>query len=189
MSFTGEQFNLYDRPSRLFLMDASMFGVPVQAFHRFVGPSATMRVKIASLVTMIDAKGPAMDEAETVTLFNDLCVLAPGALVDRGIEWRSIDAHTVSAAFTNQGHTARAILSFNDRDELTDFAADGRGAASADGKSFTMMRWSTPLADYRQFGTHRLMARGEAIWHATAGAYAYLHFDLDAIEYNVAAPR
>jgi hypothetical protein len=27
MSFTGEQYNFYDQPSRLFLMDASMFGV------------------------------------------------------------------------------------------------------------------------------------------------------------------
>jgi hypothetical protein len=49
MSFTGEQYNFYDQPSRLFLMDASMFGVPFQAFHRFVGPSATMRVKVASI--------------------------------------------------------------------------------------------------------------------------------------------
>ena len=57
MSFTGEQHNFYDQPSRLFLMDASMFGVPFQAFHRFVGPSATMRVKVASLVPMVDAKG------------------------------------------------------------------------------------------------------------------------------------
>ena len=86
MSFTGEQYNFYDQPSRLFLMSASMFGIPLQAFHRFIGPSATMRVKVASSVTMVDAKGPEMDEAETVTLFNDLCVFAPGALIDRRIE-------------------------------------------------------------------------------------------------------
>jgi hypothetical protein len=51
------------------------------------------------------------------------------------------------------------------------------------------MRWSTPLGDYREFGSHRLMARGEGIWHAPAGDYSYLRFDLDAIEYNVAGPR
>ena len=189
MSFTGEQYNFYDQPSRLFLMDASMLGVPFQAFHRFVGPSATMRVKVASVVTMVDAKGPEMDEAETVTLFNDLCVFAPGALIGRGIQWQEIDPHTASASFTNAGHTIRAVLSFNDRGELTNFVADGRAAASADGKSFTKMRWSTPLRDYREFGSHHLMARGEGIWHAPAGAYPYLRFDLDAIEYNVAAPR
>ena len=55
-----------------------MFGVPFQAFHRFVGPSATIRVKVASVVMMVDAKGPEMDEAETVTLFNDLCVFGRG---------------------------------------------------------------------------------------------------------------
>ena len=189
MSFTGEQYNFYDQPSRLFLMDASLFGIPFQAFHRFIGPSATMRVKVASVVTMVDAKGPAMDEAETVTLFNDLCLMAPGALIDRGIQWQEIDPHTVSASFTNVSHTIRAVLSFNDRGELTNFVADGRAAASADGKSFTKMRWSTPVGDYREFGSHRLMARGEGIWHAPAGDYSYVRFDLDAIEYNVAAPR
>ena len=86
-------------------------------------------------------------------------------------------------------HTVRAVLSFNDRGELTDFVADGRAAASADGKSFTKMRWSTPLGGYREFGLHRLMARGEGIWHAPTGDYSYLRFDLDAIEYNVEASR
>jgi hypothetical protein len=189
MSFSGEQYNFYDQPSRLFLMNASMFGIPFQAFHRFIGPSATMRVKVASVVTMVDAKGPEMDEAETVTLFNDLCVFAPGALIDRRIQWQVIDPQAVSASFTNVSHTIRAVLSFNDRGELTNFVADGRAAASADGKSFTKMRWSTPLGDYREFGPHRLMAGGEGIWHAPAGDYSYLRFVLDAIEYNVAAPR
>ncbi|MCU1518082.1 MAG: hypothetical protein JWQ75_2803, partial [Pseudarthrobacter sp.] len=169
-------------------MDASRGGIPVQAFHRFIGPSATMRVKLASAVTVVDAKGPDMDEAETVTLFNDLCVFAPGALVDPGIQWREINPRTVAATFTNGSHTISAVLSFNDAGELENFAADGRGAAAADGKSFTKMRWSTPLSGYRQFGPHRLMQRGEGIWHAPAGDYSYLRFVLDSIEYNV-APR
>jgi hypothetical protein len=189
MSFTGEQHNFYDQPSRLFLMDASMLGVPLQAFHRFVGPSATMRVKVASIATIVDAKGPEMDEGETVTLFNDLCVFAPAALIDRGVQWQEIDAETVTALFTNASHTIRAVLSFNESGELTNFIADGRAAASPDGKSFTKMRWSTPLAGYRDFGSHRVMTRGEGIWHAPAGDYVYLRFDLDAIEYNVAARR
>ncbi len=51
------------------------------------------------------------------------------------------------------------------------------------------MRWSTRLRDYRGFGTHRVMSRGEGVWHAPAGEYVYLRVDLDAIEYNVSAPR
>jgi hypothetical protein len=189
MSFTGEQYNFYDQPARLFLMDASMFGVPFQAFHRFVGPSATMRVKVAALVQMVDAKGPVMDQAETATLFNDLCVFAPEALIDRNVQWQDIDPLTVSAAFTNGTRTIRAVLSFNDAGELVDFVSDDRAAAAADGKSFTSMRWSTPLRNYRAFGRRRLMSEGEGIWHPPAGEYAYLRFVLDSIEYNVGALR
>lgn len=185
MSFTGEQHNFFDPPSRLFLMDASLFGVPFRAFHRFVGPEATMRVKVASVFTMVDAGGPQMAEAETVTLFNDLCVLAPGAMVDPAIEWQPVDAHTVNGSFTNAGHTVRAVLTFNDGGELTNFVADGRGALAKDGKSFTPMRWSTPVGAYRDFGSRRLMSYGQGIWHAAAGDYAYLRFAVEAIEYNV----
>jgi hypothetical protein len=185
MSVAGEQYNFYDQPSRLFLMDGSMFGLPFQAFHRFIGPSATMRVKVLSLVTVVDAKGPEMDEAETVTLFNDMCVFAPAALVNHGIQWQEMDPHTVSASFTNAAHTVRAILSFNDRDELTNFVSDDRTAASADGKSFTKMRWSTPVRDYQTFGSHRVMTKGECVWHALEGDYTYLRFELDAIKLNV----
>jgi hypothetical protein len=39
-----------------------------------------------------------MDEAETVTLFNDLCAFAPGALIGRGIRWQEIAPQTVGAS-------------------------------------------------------------------------------------------
>lgn len=185
MPFTGEQYNFYDAPARLFFMDATMFGIPVKALHRFVGSSATMRVKLVSLVPIVDASGPIMDKAETVTLFNDLCVFAPGALVSPNISWLEIDENTVRATFTNLAHTVSAVLSFNAAGELIDFVADGRGAVSANGKTFVEMRWSTPLSNYRDFATHRLMSHGEGVWHAAAGNYSYLQFELDHIAYNV----
>jgi hypothetical protein len=43
MPFTAEQHNFYDEPSRLFWMQASLFAIPIQALHIYVGPSATMR--------------------------------------------------------------------------------------------------------------------------------------------------
>jgi len=187
MVFTGEQYNFFDAPSRLFYMDATMFGLPVKVLHRFVGPSATMRVKLLALFPLVNASGPIMDRAETVTLFNDLCVFAPGALISPNITWREIDARTVNATFTNLAHTVSAVLSFNAAGELIDFVADGRGALSADGKSFVEMRWSTPLRDYRDFGVHRMASHGDGVWHAPAGDYSYLEFDIDDLEFNVSA--
>lgn len=185
MAFTGEQVNGFHPASRIFLMDASLRGVPFQAFHRYVGSDASMHVKIASLKSMVDAAGSLMTEGETVTLLNDLCLFAPGAIPDAPIRWESVDARQVRATFTNAGRTVRALLVFNDTAELVNFVSDDRGVLSADGKRITKMRWSTPSAAYREFGGRHLTAGGEGVWDAPDGSYPYIRFEVVAVEYNV----
>jgi len=192
MPFTGEQVNTYGSwPNRLFFMDARMFGLPVDVFHHFVGPSATMEVKVCSLVPMAEARGPEMDRSETVTIFNDMCVLAPAALVGAPIAWREIDDRTVEGTFTRGEHTVSARLVFGDDDRLVDFVADDRSRSSSDGTTFTPQRWSTPLREPRQFGRRRIASVGEARWHAPEpeGEFAYLEFVTDDIAYNVGTGR
>lgn len=188
MPFKGEQVNTYGSlPSRLFFIDARMVGLPVDVLHSFVGPSATMEVKACSLVTMIDASGPEMDRGETVTVLNDMCVLAPAALPDADITWEPVDDHHARATFTRGAETVAAELVFDDDHELVDFVSDDRLRSSADGRSFTSQRWSTPLRDRRRFGPWSLAGVGEAHWHAPEpeGEFAYLEFHLDDISYDV----
>lgn len=188
MPYTVEQVSrLGPSPSRLFFMNATMRHLPVVAFHAFVDGAATMRVKVAGAVTVVDAKGPEMTRAETVTLFNDLCVLAPGGLVDPAIRWEAIDDRATRGHFTHGAWSVSATLVFNDAGELIDFVSDDRLRSSADGTSFLSQRWSTPLREYRTFGAARLGTRGEGRWHAPApeGTFAYLTYELLEIEYNV----
>ena len=185
MLFTAEQHNVYGEPARLLFMDASMLFVPVQVLHRYVGTSATMRAKAAALVPVVEMSGPDMTQAETVTLFNDMCVMAPATLIDPAIAWEAVDAHNVHATFTNAGHTIRAELSFNDAGELTNFWSDDRRRVSADGRVMTAIRWSTPVGNYRAFGPVRLASRGEGRWHEPGGEHAYIELEIDDVQYNV----
>ena len=185
MTFTGEQVNTFGpAPSRFFIMDAEMLGLPVEALHAFEAGAATMRVKACSLFTMVDAKGPVMDRGETVTIFNDLCILAPAALIDAPATWQVVDDRHVRGAYTYGANTVTAELTFDDDHDLVDFVSDDRPAVSSDGKTFTPQRWSTPISGYRQLGPVRLGTIGEAHWHAPDGEFAYLEFDLDDITYN-----
>jgi hypothetical protein len=184
LPFRAEQHNFYAERARLFLMDASFLGIPFTAFHAFTGTTATMKVRVASLIDVVDARGPEMDQSETVTLFNDMCVLAPATLIDRSIRWKALDEHSVRAFFMHGKSTISATLSFNARGELTDFVSDDR-YQSADGKTYTRYPWSTPLRDYDDFGGVRLARRGNAIWRTPAGDLLYGRFELLAIEYNV----
>jgi len=118
-------------------------------------------------------------------LFNDMCILAPGTLVEPGIVWEPVDERTVRARFTYGEHTISATLLFGDDGLLANFISDDRSRASADGKVFTRLRFSTPVRDYRDFGPIRLAAHGEARWLLPEGEFTYGEFDLQDISYNV----
>lgn len=190
MPFTGEQFNRYGPdPVRLFHIRASMSGLPVDVLHVLAGGSATMRVKVCSLLPIIDAAGPEMDRGETVTLFNDLCVLAPAALAGAPATWQLLDEHHVRGTFTHARHTVSAVLVFDDDHDLVDFVSDDRLRATPDGRGFTRQRWSTPIRARRGFGPRTAGADGEGHWHAPEpeGEFAYLEYHLDRITYNTAS--
>ena len=124
-----------------------------------------------------------MDRAETVTLFNDMCLLAPGTLVGPETEWEPVDATTARARFTQRGHTIAATLVFDAAGQLVNFFSDDR-ARTADG-TLTPMRFSTPVRDYRDFGPLRLAGYGEAHWHPPDGEYAYGEFTMVDVVTNV----
>ena len=183
LDVTAIQYNFFDPPSRLFFMESSMYGVPIEGLHRYVGSTASMQIKIASLLEVVNARGPEMNRSETVTLFNDMCFLAPAALIDKNIEWQLIDSTTVKATYTNRGNTIKATLFFNEDGELINFSSDDR-SASADGKKYINYRWTTPLQDYQDFEGRKLPSRGKAVWHKPEGEYTYIKLHLVEINYN-----
>jgi len=187
MPCTAEQYNFFDQPARLFYMTASSFLIPSQGYHRYVGTSASMLIKVAALVPVVDFKGIVMTQGETVTMFNDMCVMAPATLIDPGIQWEPVDACSARATFTNAGHTIRAELTFNDAGELTNFRSDDRYQVLPDGKSARKVPWSTPLRGYRAFGSIRLASGGEARFHEAQGEYAYIELTLDDVRCNVSS--
>jgi hypothetical protein len=187
MTFHAEQLNVFEPrvPSRLFFMDATMKHLPVDVFHRFVGDAATFRVRVLSAFTMVDAKGPEMNRAETVTVFNDLCLLAPSRLIDPSIAWEPIDARRARARYTRGAETISAELIFDAAGDLVDFVSDDRTAASADGKTFEARRWTTPVRDYRWLGERRVMTVGSARWEKAGEGFTYLELDLIDLRYDV----
>jgi len=188
MPFTGEQVNTYGpEPTRQFFIDATRSGLPVDVLHVFSHAHASMQVRLGSLAPLVDAHGPELDRAETVTVFNDLCVLAPAALVDAPVTWQASGGQTARAAYTLGGRTITADLAFNAAGELVDFVSDDRSVASADGRTFTPRRWSTPLQGYRDVGARHVAVDGEGRWHATGtdGAFTYLDFHVDRIDYDI----
>ena len=186
MPFTGEQVNVFGPdPTRLFLMTATRSGLPVRVLHEYRDGQARMRARVCSLVPILDASGPAMTRAETVTVFNDLCVMAPGALLDAPVTWSPVDERRVRGTYRVGAQPVTADLVFDAWGDLVDFVSDDRLRASANGREFTPLRWSTPLRAHRDLDGLRIPTRGEGRWHAPEpeGTFCYIEFCIDAIAY------
>ena len=180
------QYTFFGQPTRLFLMSARMFGLPVRALHVYQQAQATFTVRVASTMTMIDQHGHQISAAETVTVLNDLCLMAPGALVDHRLAWTPIDDRTAGVTFTNGPHAVTATLLFNDDDELVDFWSDDRPDSSSG--TFVPMRWSTPVTEYRDEGGRHLIHRGAAVYLRPDGPFTYGDFTTRSIQYDVTGP-
>jgi hypothetical protein len=185
MPLVTEQHNFVDVPSRFFYMSSSMFAIPVRGYHRYADGAATMQVKAGGLLTVASASGPEMTQAETVTLFNDMAVMAPATLIDPAIRWESLSTCKARATFTAGAHTIQAELVFSDHGELVNFISDDRYQSAGDGQVLRKLRWSTPIGDYRQFANVRLASTGAGRWHDAQGAYSYIELTIDDVRYNV----
>ena len=122
-----------------------------------------MRVKVLSVVPIVNASGPEMTRSETVTIFNDMCVLAPAALIEASIDWDTLDDRTVRGTFTRLGETVAATLVFGDDGLLVDFVSDDRYRSTSDRSTFERQRWSTPLSDYRPMDGRLVCTHGEDV--------------------------
>ena len=185
MPLVAEQHNFVDVPSRFFYMSSSMFAIPVRGYHRYADGAATMKVKAGGLLTVASASGTEVTQAETVTLFNDMAVMAPATLIDPAIRWESLSTCKVRATFTAGAQTIQADLVFSDTGELVNFISDDRYQSAGDGRVLRKLRWSTPITGYRQFGTVRLASTGAGRWHDALGAYSYIEMTIDDVRYNV----
>jgi hypothetical protein len=185
LSFSGEQVSFLNSPARYFWMRGFQMGVPFEAYHVYEDGKATMRVTAAKWFKVIEAGGEKMDQSETVTVFNDMCLFAPTALLSAGIEWREVEPSLVKAVYSNAGHKVSADLYFNDAGELVNFVSLDR-YQSTDGKTFSLKKWSTPLKNYRDFGDQRLASRGEARWGDGEESFSYIELSIDEVQTNFA---
>jgi len=110
-------------------------GIPTVGIHLYKNATAIMKIKLAGLFTIVDGKGKEMDQGETVTVFNDMCYMAPASLIDKNIRWEILDSLSVKATFANGKQTISAVLHFNEKGELINFISKDR-FDTPDGKTY-----------------------------------------------------
>jgi len=184
MKLSSVQYNFFDKPTRIFYIKARKMGIPAVGIHLYKNETAIMHIKLAGLFTVADAKGPEMNQGETVTVFNDMCFMAPATLIDKNIKWEPIDSLSVKAHFTNGSITISATLFFNETGELINFSSNDR-YETKDGKTYKNYPWITPVVGgYVEVNGYRLPKGAKVIYIHPEGEFCYGEFFLKNVEYN-----
>lgn len=186
MRGSAEQYSFLDPPERLFTMDVTRAGLPVDVYHRYTGEGATMQARLLGVVPVLDATGPELARSETVTFLNDMVLLAPAALLDAGVSWEELDGRRVAVAWEHGGHRVEAVLHFDEAGDLVDFHSHDR--YQTDGTTHTLARWSTPVLEFGDFDGLRLPREAEARWGEEGESWCYARFVVEEVRYNVREP-
>lgn len=198
MKITTVQYNFIKKPTRMYYLKADMSGIPCYGLHAYKHETGTMLVKILGLIPVVNGKGKEMNEGDCVTLFNDMCLVAPASLIDERITWETVDDLTAKATFTNGSIAVSALLYFNANGELVNFVSDDR-YLSGTGATYQKLRWSTPVKDYAGLVVGdvnrlpmqpdrngvKLASYAEAVWTMPDGTLLkYAEFNIKSVEYN-----
>jgi hypothetical protein len=189
MPSTASQLELFapGAPAPWFHMRASRSGVPFDVLHEYVEGAATFQVRIVGLFPVVDKSGPAITHDETVTLMNDILVLAPAAVLDLPFTFEAdapdAPAHprTLRATFRNAGFVVAATLTFDPAGDLVGFVSADRAHDREGGAAL----WSTPISAYAVVDGIRLGTRGDANWIDATGEWTYGRFVVRSIAYNL----
>lgn len=175
------QYNFFDEPTRLFFMKAKMFGSTVPGYHHYINGNAVMDIRLFGWIPIVKKEGQLMNKTETVTLFNDMCLMAPATLIDQRIQWQVIDANTVKAIFTNHNISITAILYFNELGQLVNFYSEDRMEV----KMMKHLPFTTPVHSYKKINGFNLFQEGDAVWEYPDGKFVYGKFRLKDVQYNL----
>jgi hypothetical protein len=135
----------------------------------------------AGLVPMVDKHGPGITHDETVTLMNDVLVMAPAAVLDLPFTFETTGERALRATFRNAGFTVSAALTFDAAGDLVGFVSADRAHDREAGAA----EWSTPISSYRMVDGIRIGTRGDANWIERSGEWTYGRFEIVSITYNV----
>ena len=147
----------------------------------FYNGHGNLLVKIAGIKTLVDAKGPELDESELIRYLSEM-VWYPFAFTKENISWQSLDDSAAKATITLGDLSVSGIFHFNQEYQIIKFTA--KRYMEVDGIN-VLKNWVTPMGSYKEINSINIPTKGQAIWQLETGDFSYFDGEIVAINYGV----
>jgi hypothetical protein len=148
----------------------------------YAGGEGRMLIKAGSLFTVVDDKGPEMDQGSMMRYLSEM-IWFPTAFLDDNISFEPIDDESARVTLTDGGKSVSATMYFDEEGKVTDFVA--KRYRTVEG-GYDLETWSAPVYEYGELAGLKLPLRGGAVWKLPEGDLKYADITITHLEYNIA---
>ena len=177
------QYDYVIKPSRLALIESSMFGIPFQGYDYYLDGRGGMNGVIAKLFSIFDQTGEDMDRACLATFLAE-CMFVPSVLLQDYIVIEELSEYQVKATITAYDQTVSGIFTFNENYEMVSFSTNDRAVIETDGVA-EYVPWSAICGNYIT-GTDGINhpTAFQAVWNYPDGDFIYFDGIISNIAYD-----
>jgi hypothetical protein len=182
----AEQWYTVDPPG--FIWDAT---VPVEDLplvrgrDGYLESRGVMTIRLGSLVPLVDASGPEMDDASLLRHLSEMAWFPSGFLRDN-VNWDAIDDAHVRVTLADGERRATGVLEIDAEGRLVAFRTERHAMV---GKGFELRPWTAPTHAYGELAGLQLPVRGAAVWTLPDGSeLEYITVELTEVEYDPPFP-
>lgn len=184
MPTEAEQYFTTAEPGFVWKADVTMArALPIAGRDSYQGGHGRMLIKAASLVPVVDATGPKIDQGSLLRFLGEM-MWFPSAALRPYIRWEPVDDTEARATMTWEGVTASALVAIDERGRPVRFSAERyRGS----GDDATLDRWVVPCTEWKVVRGIEIPVRGEVTWRLASGDFTYYRWEILDVEQNVRA--
>ena len=187
MPIRGQQHFTADPPGFIWWGRVQMFpGLWIDACDRSVNGAGNMLVRAESTFTLVDRRGPQLDQGGLLRLLGEMTWLPTAFLDGRYVRWTAVDDQRASATLQVNDRAVTAVFAFGPDDLPITFSADRY--RDVEGGKAVMTPFVGRFSDYRAVGGVLVPHRVVAAWVVDGSSIEYARFDVQQVEFDVHEP-
>ncbi len=182
----AEQWYAVEPPGFIWDATVPIAGIPVvRGRDGYLDGRGRMTIKVGSLLPVVDAAGPEMDQASLLRHLSEMPWF-PGAFLRERVTWETIDDATVRVSIVDGDLRATGTLTIDPEGRLVEFRSERYAMV---GDTFELRPWSAPTYAYGEFEGLRLPVRGGAVWTLRdETTFPYIDVELTDVAFDPPLP-
>ena len=174
MAIDGQEYFTTQKPGFVWFGKVPL----VSATDTYINGTGNLKVKLVSIIKLVDAKGKETDHGELLRWVAETPWFPTALLPSEKLKWEPINNDSARVILSDDELTVDGIFHFNLQGQITHFYAKRYRDKN------TLENWTGYYRDYRAVEGIQIPHNVEVEWNLELGDFCYAKFNINEIEYN-----